>query len=125
MKTRILLLCLPLALFAASCNTPVEKTAYETVVGAKAFTDSIKAHHPECVTGPASSTTCVLLARAIAAKDTIIDAAEVACAGPNFDNGGACDFPKKGTPGYDQAVAKINSAIANYNQIAGDLKSLK
>jgi hypothetical protein len=112
-----------------SCNmTPPERTAYETVVASKAFIDKEKAAHPECnsqVQAAVVTTAgvCVNLAKATGAKDVLIDVVEALCAGPNFNTGGACDFPKKGTPAYDQAVSKVNAAISSYNQAANDLKA--
>lgn len=107
---------------AFSCQ-PAERTSYETVVAAKAFLDKAKSLHPECTTGT-TSTVCVDLAKATAAKDAMIDVMETLCAGPNFNNGLACDFPKKGAPGYQQAIDKLNAAILNYNQTATDLKGV-
>jgi hypothetical protein len=113
------LLC---AVALAGC-TPVERTAYNTIIAAKAFLDAERKAHPECVAG-AAATVCVDLARAVAGKDVLIDSLEVYCSGPQFATGGACQAPKKGTPGYAQAVAKIQAAIANYDQIEKDLKGL-
>jgi hypothetical protein len=110
-------------LLLAGC-TPVERTAYNTVVAAKAFLDKEKQQHPECATVPAS-TVCADLTKAIAAKDLLIDAITVYCSGPDFNTGGSCNAPQKGTAAYDQAVVKLNAAIANYNQAASDLKGLK
>jgi len=107
-----------------SCSmTPPERTAYETVVAAKAFIDKSKAQHPECASTPTTAV-CVDLQKATAAKDTLIDVIEVLCAGPNFTSGQSCDFPKKGTPAYDQAIAKMNAALTSYNQTATDLKGV-
>jgi hypothetical protein len=114
-----IVLVLLLAGSLAGCPKP-EQVAYETVVGSKAFIDKSKAQHPECPA--AASAVCTALSKATAAKDTLIDVTETLCAGPNFNTGGACDFPKKGTPGYDQAIAKLNAAVANYNQTATNLK---
>jgi hypothetical protein len=119
---RKLLAVLGLAVFLAGCS-PVERQAYNTVVAAKAFLDSEKKAHPECVAG-AQATVCVDLARAVGAKDVLIDALEVYCSGPAFESGGACQAPKKGTPGQVQALAKIQAAITNYDQIEKDLKGL-
>jgi hypothetical protein len=106
----------------AGC-TPLERQAYEAVVASKAFLDSAKAKHPECMTG-ATSTVCVDLSKATAAKDTLIDAVEVYCAGPNFNSGGQCNPTAKGTPAAVQATAKVQAALAAYNQTAGDLKGV-
>ena len=101
--------------------TSLEKQAYNTIVGAKAFLDHARALHPECATSP-NTTVCSDISRAVSAKDALIDATEVYCSGPQFENGGACQAPAKGTPAYDQAVAKLKAAIASYNQMASDLK---
>lgn len=114
----------------AGC-TPLERQAYEAVVASKAFLDSVKAKHPECAihvsgdvaTAPPTSTVCVDLVRATAAKDVLIDSVELYCAGPDFNSGGKCNPPAKGTPAAVQATAKIQAALASYNQVAADLKS--
>ena len=109
---------------AFTCSmTPPERTAYETVVAARAFIDRTKLQHPECASTPTTAV-CVDLQKATAAKDTLIDVIEVLCAGPNFTSGQSCDFPKKGTPAYDQAIAKMNAALTSYNQTATDLKGV-
>lgn len=116
------LLLVPLVLFLAGCPA-VERSAYNTVVAAKAFTDKTKSQHPECTIGN-NSTVCVDLAKAVAAKDTLIDAIEVYCAGPNFNGGGSCDPPAKGTSAYQQAVNKLNAAISTYGISEADLKGV-
>lgn len=121
---------LALALVISGC-TPTERLAYNTVVGAKASLVSFRAKHPECsfdaVTGLSQNVkvpVCTVNNRLTAAKDAIIDAAEVYCSGPDFENGGACNPPKKGTPGFAQAQAKLQSAIASYKQIEKDVSTV-
>src|ERR1700687_1957030 len=107
-----------LVVFLSGC-TSVERQAYNTVVAAKAFLDSEKAAHPECTTTPIT-TVCSILPRAVSAKDALISAIEVYCAGPTFSAAGgqgACNAPSKGTPAATQATAKLQAAIASYNQI--------
>lgn len=116
------LIITPLLMCMLVC-TPPEKAAYNTVVSAKAYLDNTKKLHPECPT--ANTTLCTNITRAVAAKDLLIDAAEIYCSGPAFETGGTCQPPVKGTPAYDQAVAKLNAAIAGYNQAATDLKGAK
>lgn len=103
--------------------TPLERSAYNTVVAAKAFLDKEKQQHPECenITG-ATSTVCVDLQKAVGAKDALIDAITVYCSGPDFNNGGACNAPDTHTAAGVTAEAKLRAAIANYNQIQADLK---
>ena len=119
------LFCLTVVMFwtmAFACTAPpVERSAYNVVVAAKAFLDKEKVDHPECAATP-NTTICSDLSKAVGAKDALIDAITVYCAGPQFNTGGACNPPAKGTPAYDQAVAKVNQAIASYNTIAADLK---
>lgn len=120
MKIRLLTL-LTLTLLLTSC-TPVEKLAYNTIVAAKGFLDTIKSQHPECATG-ATSTVCTDVKRAVAAKDSMIDAAEIYCSSPSFDTGnGACSPPAKGSPAAQQLAQKLQAAITAYNQTAKDLK---
>lgn len=116
---------LPLLAIAAllvGC-TPLERQAYEAVVASKAFLDSVKAKHPECASGTATAV-CTDLSKATAAKDTLIDAVEIYCAGPDFNSGGQCNPPAKGTPAAIQATAKVQAALAAYNQTAADLKGV-
>jgi hypothetical protein len=117
-----------LALFAfVLCSgfvcTSAERAAYNTVVAAKAFTDKVKAQHPECSAG-LNTPLCANVSKTVAAKDFLIDAVEVYCAGPNFNGGGACDPPAKGTPAFTQAQAKMQAAIAQYEQTEKDLKAV-
>ena len=120
------------ALVLSGC-TSLERTAYNTVVAAKGFLDSEKKQHPECgltVAGApvAINTTpdtvvCKDLAQAVGAKDALIDAITVYCSGPDFNNGGVCQPPAKGTPAALQAQSKLQNAISMYNSIAADLKN--
>jgi len=110
---------LSVAVLIAGCQ-PVEKTAYQTVVASNAFLKSMKAQHPECST--ATSTLCGNLTRAVSAKDALIDAVEVYCAGPDFAGGGKCNPPAKGTPAEAQALAKLQAAMSQYEQAERDLK---
>lgn len=106
--------------------TSVERQAYNVVVGAKAFLDSERSAHPECATG-ATTTVCTDISKAVLAKDALISAIEVYCAGPTFNasgDQGACNPPAKGTPAATQATAKLQAAIANYNQVATELKGV-
>lgn len=124
---KLLAVALLLTLVTLGC-TPVEKLAYNTIVAAKAFLDTTKSQHPECTTGAKgslSTAVCVDLVKAVAAKDVLIDAAEVYCSSPAFDTGnGACSPPAKGTPSQQQALAKLQAAITAYNQTATDLKGV-
>lgn len=120
-RRKIVLLILPLTLLINGCS-PIEKQAYNTVVGAKAFLDSMKSQHPECST--ATSTLCVSLKRATGAKDALIDAVEVYCSSPAFLNGGPCTPPSKGTPASQQALDKLKAAITNYDQIESDVRKV-
>jgi len=119
-KVWALLLLIPM-LVVSAC-TPLERSAYNTVVAAKAFLDKEKAQHPECTTTP-STTVCKDLSQAVGAKDALIDAITVYCSGPDFNAGGACNPPAKGTPGALQASAKLQNAISMYNVVAADLKA--
>jgi hypothetical protein len=109
------------AIVLSGC-TPLERTAYQTVVAAKAFLDKEKQQHPECATTP-TSTVCVDISKAVGAKDALIDAITVYCSGPDFNNGGACNAPDTHTAAGVQAEAKLRAAITNYNTIAADLKT--
>lgn len=117
--TTFLMLCL----IGCPSHTPLERQAYNTFVGAKAFLDKTRSQHPECANGP-DLPVCSALSKAVGAKDLLIDAAEAYCSGPEFEKDGTCQPPTKGTPAYDQALAKLKRAIANYKQISSDLKKV-
>lgn len=103
--------------------TPVEQQAYRTIVTANAFLKSEYNAHPECKSSPPSnSNVCVILGQAVAAKDALIDAVEVYCAGGTFDNGGPCNAPHKGDSRYADTTQKLNAAIAAMTQIINDVK---
>lgn len=107
------------AFFLMGCPKP-EQVAYSTAVGAKAFLDSLEGKHPECSTEV--STTCAKIARAVRAKDLLIDAGEIYCNGPDFATGGKCNPPDKNSPAYQQALTKLNAAVNSYKQAEADLK---
>jgi len=115
-----ILVVLLFTLSTVAC-TPLEKVAYRTIVGAKAFIDAEKAQHPECATTP-TTPACTMLKQATAAKDALIDAAEVYCASSSFDAGGPCTPPAKGTAAAQVATDKLKAAISGYNQIYNDMK---
>lgn len=135
MKKATLAILLVTSLFLSGCPwTPIERDAYNTAVGAKAFLDSEKKSHPECAfppSGPSANGTvtwCQNINKGIGSKDLLIDAINIYCAGPVFDAPGglgACNPPAKGTPAYVQAQAKLQSAISNYKQVSADLKAVK
>lgn len=115
----IFVVALGVASMGASCS-PLERDAYNTAVGAKAFLDSEKTSN-NCATD-ASSKVCGMLAQGVAAKDGLLDAIAVYCAGPTFNAGGACNPPAKGTPAAVQATAKLQAALTSYKTIAAEIK---
>lgn len=122
MKSKLIILISCLLIVAC---TPVERAAYNTAVGAKAFLDSVKSAHPECATTP-TTTVCQDLTKATAAKDLLIDAIATYCGiTPTTNPTQACTPPIKNTPAYTIATNALQSAIANYNQLATDLKGVK
>ena len=130
MKTLAFVMCSVLLLSAFMCNTPIEKQAYRTVVASKSFLDSVKSKHSECgLVGvethqPLTQTdVCKNLTKAISAKDLLIDAVEVYCAGPVFNSGGTCNPPTQ-QDARSVALAKLQGAIAQYNLAETDLKGV-
>jgi hypothetical protein len=132
--SKILLSCLVVlvALSFAGCP-PVERDAYGIVTGGKAALTDFRGRHPECgpfdpVSGLSQNVTltpCIANNRLTSAKDAIVDAGEVYCAGKDFGQPGApCNPPAKGSPGYEQAAAKLKAAIASYRQIERDTKGV-
>jgi len=121
----IILMCC-VSTMAVSC-APIEQQAYRSIVAANAFIKAEYAQHPECAQNPTGSDVCTYLSKANSAKNLVIDAAEAYCAGPGFgpsNPSGACQPPKKGTPGYTQAVAKLQAAMTLYSQAQNDLKGV-
>lgn len=122
MKRTVSIVLLAFIVGSGFVCTPADRSAYNTVVAATAFTDKIKSQHPECAAGLVTPL-CADVQKAVAANNLLIDAVKIYCAGPDFDGGGACDPPKKGTPAFQQASAKLQAAIAGYNQAETDLKT--
>jgi len=120
-----------IALAVAGCPA-IERDAFVAVTGAKAALVDFRGRHPECapfdaLSGLSSNTkveSCIANNRITSAKDAIIDAAEVYCSGKDFENGGACNPPAKGSPGYEQAAAKLKAAMASYRQIEADTRGM-
>lgn len=107
-----------------ACNPP-EKIAYKTAVGAKAFLDSVKKAHGECTIPQAiTPRVCTLLVQTTSAKDLLIDAGEAYCGGKTFDEGGACNAPKKGDAAYQVSIDKLSAALKVYQQAEKDLKGI-
>lgn len=127
---RQLLSSMILVLFLIGCS-PVERQAYNLVVGGKAALVSYRAKHTECnfdlQTGLSANTSvaaCITNNRLTSGKDAIVDAAEVYCSGNEFETGGTCNPPAKGTAAFTQAQAKLKAAIASYEQIEKDVKGV-
>lgn len=115
-------LCACLFLKGCPQQQAPEQYIYDTLVVSKAFINTYQKNHPECAT--ATTPLCSNLAKATSAQHSLADVAEVVCAGPNFDAGNACDFPKKGTPAYAQAQAKLSAAMDIWKQAQADLKGV-
>lgn len=137
MKNIFIAVALSLAMFGCAGKAPIlaahpgtadtlANAGYNLVVAAKGFTDNVRAKHPECLgaVNTAPSVVCADLRKAIGAKDLLIDAMEIYCAGPVFNAGGSCSPPAPGTDSYTQASAKLNAAMAGYSQIDSDLKGV-
>lgn len=106
--------------------TPIERTAYNTVVAAKAFLDSVKSQHPACASTVNTSTLCNDLRKATSAKDLLIDAGEAYC---HVDilattDTTPCNPATAGTPAYQQAIAALQQALSGYSQAEKDLKGV-
>jgi hypothetical protein len=114
--------------FLTGCS-PIERTAYNTVIAAKAFLNSEKAAHPECQQNPlpvGKATLCIDLQKATAAKDLLIDAIEGYCnlSALPATSTVACAPAPKGTPASTQFLNALTAAIAGYNQAASDFKAV-
>lgn len=121
--TSVLILCLLIG-----C-TPIERTAYNTAVAAKAFLDSIKTAHPECAQNPfpaGSATLCIDLQKATAAKDLLIDAIEGYCQETALPatSTAPCNPAPSGTAALTQFTNALNAALAGANQATINLKGI-
>lgn len=125
MKLRTLPIVLLTAVLMIGCaglrtsvnKQPAQETARDAVATAKGYLDSAKAKHPEC---PASVdlTTCKFLARATAAKDTVIDAVNAYCGSVEYDSmGGPC-------AANSSLEAKLSSAMSDLRQSIADVKGI-
>lgn len=118
---KISTICICLVLLLTTACSPIEKQAYNTIVGAKAFLDKEKSQHPECASNTPSAV-CDLLVKATSAKDALITATEAYCSGPEFESGGTCQAPAKGNPARATLESKLKAALQYYDQMEKDLK---
>lgn len=123
MKNLIIAAALAASLLLSACNTSLQEVARDGIASAYGYTQSVKANHPECATGT-QSTTCTILAKTIAAKDSTIDALEVYCTGAAFNAGTGPCVPPSG-PALQTATAALNAALGNLNQEIKDIKAIK
>lgn len=118
-------LVLVFVLVTLACpHQPLEQAARDGIAQAKGMLDDAKGRHPECqVADNAASKVCKVLKTATSAKDTLIDALSLYCAGTpatgdkSFDDGGPCVPDKSVEP-------KLNSALHSLDQIMADVKGL-
>lgn len=109
--------------FACPGSQPLEQSARDAVATAKGYLDSAKQHHPECATADATaaaSTNCAVIAKGVAAKDTVIDAVNIYCASPDYSsNGGTCTPNKDLQPKLQEALSNLNQTITDVKAIGG------
>lgn len=115
---------LPLLAITLACppSQPLEQTARDTVATAKGYLDSAKSHHPECA-APADASTpqsvnCQVIAKGVAAKDSVIDALNVYCASPDYSNNGGPCVPNK------DLQSKLQAALDDLNRTITDVKAI-
>lgn len=110
------------SLFACGC-TPIERDAYNIIVGSKAFITAEVNAYPECK-DPAnySLALCIDLTKATKAKDVMIDLLEVYCSSPGFDAGTASCSPPNDPAQKNQLANKLKAAISIYAQAESDLR---
>lgn len=113
------LIWLPLLAITLACppSQPLEQTARDSVATAKGYLDSAKQHHPECA-ADASSTNCQVIAKGVAAKDSVIDAVNIYCASNDYSNNSGPCVPNK------DLQPKLQEALNNLNQTITDVKAI-
>ena len=111
-------LLLSLCLILTACQ-PIEMSARDAIATAKGYLDSAKQHHPECASG-GHSATCDVIARGVAAKDTVADAVNIYCASPSYtDQGGACTPNKDAEPKLKEALKSLSTIMRDVKGIGG------
>lgn len=117
MKLRVLVL-LAACLSMTACQ-PIEKTARDYVATAKGYLDSAKQHHPECAAAGSHGGNCDIIARGVAAKDSVIDAVQVYCASSSYDAGAPCAPNKDAEPKLKEALKRLDQVMADVKAIGG------
>jgi hypothetical protein len=122
LQTKLVGLAVLLFALVACPQQPIEQTARDGIATAKGMLDDAKSRHPECQTD-AVSKVCKILKTATSAKDTLIDALSLYCAGApdpgakSFDEGGPCKPDKSVGP-------RLSAAMKSLDQIMADAKGL-
>lgn len=120
MTKRLALVPLLLGTLILTACPPIQETARDGVATAKGYLDAAKAHHPECSTPQVNVGVCDLLSRATGAKDAVIDAVNVYCTSPSYDQtGGVCVPNKSAKPKLDAALRDLNQILADVKKIGG------
>lgn len=99
-----------------------EVYARDTVAGAKAALEDAKTKF-QCGTPNETSQCLMYVTKAVSAKDLAIDALEGYCAGPSFEQGGACT-PSADPDAKNNAAIKLQAAVQLLNQALIDLKKV-
>jgi hypothetical protein len=103
-----------LVIVMVACQ-PFEKSARDSIAGAKGFIEQAQANHgTECRANPNTSL-CGAINQAVAAQNAAIDALDLYCAGSAWQSGGACQPNKEAEP-------RVRAAIANLDRIIRDAK---
>ena len=109
---------------------PIELTAYDTIVSAKAYLGQVSLANMNCFDlkfKPGSGVLCANLKKAMAAKDLLIDAAGAYCNQSNFGivtNATGCQPGVKGTSAFNHALAALKLAMEDYKRAEGDLRKV-
>ncbi len=119
-----------LAFVLAGCS-PLEVSARDAAAAAQGFLEQAQQNHlAECQANPGKPFPCVTINQAVGAQNLLIDAIEQYCGWPSRPGADAlkqfagqpCARNKGAEQHLQNAVASLNSIIADYKLAAGNAK---
>lgn len=121
MKSWIVTLFLATSLlFLAGCPK-FEENAEAAIAGAGGIIQqAVDKYEPVCVPEP-DKQVCQLIKRAAALQASAIDAVNLYCGGPGWNEGGPCNPPAKGDA-MNHAKERVRSAVNDMNEIIANVQ---
>ena len=121
MKTWIVTLFLAVSLvFLAGCPKFAENAEAAIAGAGGVIQQAVEKYEPACVPEP-DKEVCQLIKRAAALQRTAIDAMNLYCGGPGWNEDGPCN-PPDSKDALNHAKERVRSAVNNMNEIIANVQ---